>query len=244
MGDVMKKLLLATMAAAAFAMPAQAADMPVKAPPRVAPPVLFSWTGCYIGAQVGGQWGRDREREFVTGTGVFTGTEFRFNSRGVVGGGHLGCTWQASAFVFGLEVDVEGAGVRGSFRFPNGDGTDFRSNFQGSFRGRLGWAMDRTLLYATGGLAWARLRYIDITPGIAESHSQIKAGWTVGGGIEQAFWSNWTARIEYRFTDYGTERHASTVAFPGFSYEHEPNSHSVRAYLTYRWGGGAVVARY
>jgi outer membrane immunogenic protein len=233
----MNKYLLAMTAAVALVVPAQAADMPVKAPPPVVAP-LFNWSGCYIGAQIGWQWGKDLEREFDTVTGAATGFEQGFNSNGVVGGGHLGCNWQANAFVFGIEGDIEASGVTGSFRVANGDGTDFRSKWQGSIRGRLGWAVNRTLLYATGGLAWAELEYIDVPAGgVTESHTHTKTGWTVGGGVEQAFSGNWSARVEYRYTEYGSHRYNSVNAFPGFSYEHAPNFHAIRGYLTYRFGG-------
>ena len=54
-GDNMKRLLLGSFVALAMGSAAVAADMPVKAPPPVA---AFSWTGCYVGIEGGGAWGR------------------------------------------------------------------------------------------------------------------------------------------------------------------------------------------
>lgn len=245
---VMRKCLLSSAALVGLlSAPAMAADIPARMPVKAPPPataVAFSWTGCYIGAQVGYQWGKDREQQFFNPTGALF-QEIHFNSKGVVGGGHVGCNWQSNAFVFGLEADVEGSGVRGDFRFANGDGNDFRSTVQGSVRGRLGWAFNQTLLYVTGGLAWAHLEYVDIdaVPGARESHKFNRAGWTVGAGVEQALSANWSVRGEYRFTDYGKVSYDLVVVAPGFRFTHEPEFHAVRGYLTYRWGG-PVVARY
>src|SRR5689334_11806598 len=61
-GSQMKHTILAMTAAAALAIPAaaQAADLAVKAPIYKAPPPveIFTWTGCYIGGNVGGKWAR------------------------------------------------------------------------------------------------------------------------------------------------------------------------------------------
>ena len=55
----MKKFLLGTVALAAFAGPAFAADMPARTytkdpPPYTAPALVYNWTGFYIGGHVGG----------------------------------------------------------------------------------------------------------------------------------------------------------------------------------------------
>jgi outer membrane immunogenic protein len=243
----MKKLLLGSVAAAALMVgPAVAADM--RAPVRKAPPVAapaYSWTGCYIGVQGGWQWGRDHTAEYVTATGVFNNFDERFDSDGFVGGGHIGCTYQAGVWVWGIEGDFEGATIDGGYTLsPSLDGTNFELQWQGSIRGRLGWAVDRTLFYVTGGLAFASLEYTYVDGGtVFESFKDTQAGWTIGAGIEHAFAGNWTARVEYRFTDYGSVSNNSLVAFPGFTYRHDPEFHAVRGYLTYRFGG-PVVARY
>jgi len=87
--------------------------------------------------------------------------------------------------------------------------------FSGTVRGRIGYAPGNWLFYATGGFAWT---YDEFTrtqlagmpaggtavPGTVESIWKVpRAGWTAGGGVEAALWSNWTARVEYLFTDYG-----------------------------------------
>jgi outer membrane immunogenic protein len=148
--------------------------------------------------------------------------------------------------VLGLEADIEASGVRGSFNFPNGDGSSFRSNWQGSVRARLGYAADRALFYVTGGLAFADMRHSYYTAAVIESFSQTRTGWTLGAGVEYAFTPNWTARVEYRYSDFGRSNYASAVAFPGFSYQQRPQEHAVRVGVSYLFSTGpsAVVARY
>jgi outer membrane immunogenic protein len=123
----------------------------------------------------------------------------------------------------------------------NRNGTDFEVQWQGSVRGRLGWAIDRTLFYATGGLAFAELQYTYVSANtVFESFKDTRTGWTIGAGVEHAYTPNWTIRAEYRFTDYGSVTNNSLVAFPGFTYRHDPEFHAVRGYLTYRFGGPAA----
>lgn len=87
-----------------------------------------------------------------------------------------------------------------------------RCSIEGSFRGRIGWAWNRFLLYGTGGIAFA-----DVTNDYGESfcfgggcsglnfdsRTRTLVGWTAGGGIEYAFTPNWLFGVEYRYTDFG-----------------------------------------
>ena len=113
----MKKLILGSVAltALAVASPAVAADlparMPVKAP--VLPPIAYTWTGCYVGGNVGYGWGkREIDRFDGRDRGSSEGLDYSFNGHGVVGGGQLGCNWQSSNWVWGLEGDIQATGIR------------------------------------------------------------------------------------------------------------------------------------
>lgn len=177
---------------------ASAADMPAKAPIYKAPPVVvYNWTGFYVGADVGGGWGRH------TRTIPSTGFENSYNSSGVLGGLHAGYNWQMQSFVFGLETDINWTGIKGDDGGAGGTLDSTKLKWVGSLRGRVGYAWDRFLLFATGGWAYGGLEHFnDGAPG--ETFTRNKSGWTVGGGIEYAFHPNWTARADYRYIDLGT----------------------------------------
>ncbi|BBO04160.1 MULTISPECIES: outer membrane protein [Bradyrhizobium] len=242
----MKKLAIAAAALVLGTAGASAADLAARPYTKAPAPVaaVYNWTGFYIGAQAGYGWGDNSTRELVTATGAPTGFVQGFNADGFVGGGHVGYNWQAGQFVFGLEGDIEGADVKGGYRLANTNGTDFRIDAQASIRGRLGVAFNNSLLYVTGGVAWADMDHTYVLANtLFETVSRTRTGWTVGAGWEYGFTPNWSARLEYRYTDFGTFRNNSTVAFPGFSYEHDPVLHTVRAGVSYRFGG-PVIAKY
>ena len=75
---------------------------------------------------------------------------------------------------------------------------------------RAGWAFDRVLLYATGGVAFSHWSLnhtysdtVDAVP-VNITTSTTRTGWTVGGGLEYALTNNWTVRGEYLYADFGT----------------------------------------
>jgi hypothetical protein len=113
--------------------------------------LLHRWSGWL--------WGDNRTTEFVTATGLPTGFNQNYNTDGVVGGIHAGYNWQSGQFVFGLEGDLEGADIKGGYRLANTNGTDYRLRDQASIRGRLGVAFNNSLLYVTGGVAFADIEH-------------------------------------------------------------------------------------
>lgn len=250
----MKKIILPALAAALLSSTAMAADLPGRGPaiapaPAFSPMPVFTWTGVYIGGQVGYAWGKDSTTRFVTATGVPTGFSQGFSPSGAVGGLHAGFNYQMGSIVLGVETDIEASGYKGNYRLGNGDGTDAKTNWQGSLRGRVGVALDRALIYATGGLAFANFTHtiIDGVTPATESFKKTDMGWTAGVGIEYAFTRNLTARAEYRYSDYGNINHASLVAFPTFTHRHNPSNHAVRfgvSYLFNMSGSGPVVAKF
>ena len=213
---------------------------------------VFSWTGCYIGADVGGGFinDRDSERTAAGAPSPFSPTSSA-NPSGVTAGGFLGCNYQfSSGIVIGAEGDANWANVRsGTAAFPGsalpGFANDFyetRSDFQASARGRLGYAFNRTLLYATGGAAWANITEHDVSPsggGIFNNTSSTLPGWTVGGGLEYAFLYNLIGRVEYRYSDFGTFSYAPPIFAP-FVENHRITENQVLVGLSYKFGGGPM----
>jgi outer membrane immunogenic protein len=213
---MLRRILMASVGAIALAGTAVAADLPSPAPPPVyVPPVpIFTWTGVYVGGQVGYAWG-NQSANFGDSFGLFDNVSY--NGDGVIGGAHVGYNLQLSQFVIGLEGDVDGSsiskGVSGVV-FPLGGAfgsvnTSFNSNanVQGSIRGRVGYAWDRVLVYATGGVAFAGVNSDLSTSTLFgtsyDAASNTRVGWTVGGGLEYAVTNNWSIRAEYRYSDFG-----------------------------------------
>jgi outer membrane immunogenic protein len=140
---------------------------------------------------------------------------------GFLGGGQVGCNLQfGSNWVIGIEGDGSGSDIRGDITQTvlGITGTAHaQTDWIASATGRLGWAWDRWLLYAKGGAAWAGDKYSAFIPVFNEQleASETRTGWTVGGGIEWAFWSNWSAKAEYDYYDFGTRTLTLTGTFAG-----------------------------
>ncbi|HEV2571746.1 porin family protein [Methylocella sp. CPCC 101449] len=232
----MRKTLLTAVALSAMASTAMAADLPRRAPAPAPAPMyvapIFTWTGFYVGAQIGGGWGRSE----VAG--------INYNANGVVGGLHAGYNQQFGMIVAGVEGDFEATSMKGSAVDFFGNMYKTRVPWQGSLRARVGVAaFDRALIYATGGVAFASIKNDVIVPPFASSTTTTRAGWTVGAGVEYAIDNNWSVRAEYRYTDYGR---FNVGFFPLGSANTRFRENAVRVGVSYRFGGpaGPVLARY
>jgi outer membrane immunogenic protein len=217
--------------------PVNAADLSMlfKAPPPVP---AFSWTGFYIGAEVGYAWGKDTTTEYLTATNTFTGFNPSYNVHSAVGGLYGGYNYQIGSVVLGIESDIEAANINGGFTAPavGGAGTT-RLDWQGSLRGRLGFTADKVLFYGTGGLAFADIShtYTNLITGVPETTASLRTGWTAGAGVEVALTPKLLARVEYRFTDYGPYRYDSATSFPGFTGQQEPRFSTIRVGAAYKF---------
>jgi outer membrane immunogenic protein len=210
----------------AGALPAAAADLPVKARPMAPVATAYNWTGCYIGGNVGGKWARTDDTVTigpVPGNAGATVTFARETASTILGGGQLGCNWQApgSNWVLGVEGDVDWQRWRTNRvlavtvpPFVAGDTFDVRSDWQASARGRLGYAWDRWMLYVTGGAAFTNVKafanfpvFVGAVTFPASSAEDSKTIWgpTFGGGFEYAFTNNWSFGVEARYAWYGNQ---------------------------------------
>lgn len=242
----MKKVLLTSVALAALACgPALAADMPVrrgmpvKAPQPVPVMAGYSWAGFYIGGHVGGGWS---DKCFAD---TAQGPDGCHEGDGWLGGGQVGYNWQTGNIVFGVEFSGSIADISGSHTSLIGAPDQYRSEVSSVFllTGRVGYAFDRLLLYATGGGAWVRDRFEYV--GLAtESIKQTRSGWTIGAGLEYAFSPNWSLAAQYNFIDLGDK----DVNFPlaGFTANADSELHLATVRLNYRFGGSGpfVAGRY
>lgn len=190
-----------------------------------------NWTGYYIGGQVGYQWSRDKFDDPAFGAPPLRG-EIDFD--GFVGGIHVGVNKQTGSLVMGIEADVEyadgsgsGTGFTGGVPFVTGHAD---ISWQGSVRLRAGRVFGNTLVYATGGLAFADHKFGYTFGGVTDQFSETMIGWTVGTGAEMMLPGRWTMRGEYRYTDYGKASGSiiNCCAPPPNSQDHDVTSHTLR----------------
>ncbi len=264
---MINKILLSTVAVVALAGTAFAADLPSRrAPPVYAPPPpipVFTWTGFYVGGQVGYEFGRDNGFAVATATGAgLAGNSAR--STGVIGGAHIGYNFSSqslpvfgsifgafgSGVVIGIEGDVDGSSARARYAL-GGIAVNSRDQIQGSVRGRLGYAFDRFLVYGTGGAAFGGFRnsYVNTLVGGTDSLSHTRVGYTVGGGIEYGVTNNLSLRVEYRYSDFGSYTDVLGGATAGgVAVRHRDTDNRIQGGFSYKFDTFApvspVVARY
>jgi len=205
------EIFLGTVVAALIGGPAISADLPTKAPYYKAPPAYYGWTGCYIGVEGGGAWGRAQTKVASTGEPF----QPRFNINGGIAGGEWGCNLQvAGSWVIGYEGDFSWTDKRGTAFDGRTAGNSaipitIKESWITTQRARLGLAWDRTLFYATGGVAFARVEWSGLLAPPAFGSTFVArddhtfTGGVVGGGIEHRLWDNLSIKAEYLFVDFG-----------------------------------------
>jgi outer membrane immunogenic protein len=192
----MKKFLVAGVIIISASTATMAADL---APPV---PAAYDWTGFYIGLNAGAAWNNS---SFDIDDGV---NFFNLDDDGAAftGGVEAGYNWQMDSLVMGLEADFNYLGFHEDedFAGPPAASIDFKENWFGTVRGRLGWAADNLLLYGTGGLAYGNTKVEACIGGVCGSESNVNWGWTAGGGLQYAFAQNWILGAEYLYVDLGS----------------------------------------
>ncbi|MCX5581738.1 outer membrane protein [Kaistia terrae] len=212
---------------------AQAADLTTAPAPveEMAPEPTLTWSGLYIGGDLG--WGQTSTSYAVTAPGG--GSSLSSTNRdGVLGGLFVGYNWQFDKVVLGAEVDASFL-TTGEERFTafTGDFVTARTNWVGSARGRLGYAMDRGLFYVTGGLAFASSEVkVPLTGISVDAGDSARWGGTVGVGAEYALSSHWITGVEYRYTRY----ESSTPNIPGdINISQDLDTNQITARLAYKF---------
>lgn len=227
----MKKILLSATALTALSFSAFAADLPSRqAPQAFAPAPIFTWTGFYVGGTVGA---------------VGLSTNYNIddysnqNAKGTGGGALAGLTvgynYQIGAVVLGAEADYSLSTAGNSASGLNIPGASADMKSFGTLRARVGYTVDRVLVYVTGGLAVANLKgssfdyYLDSD--CRAGFSRTKLGWTLGAGVEYALTSHISLKAEALYADFGKKsamnscgcRHSfkntATVARVGMNYK-------------------------
>ena len=201
-------------------------DAPVAAAP-------FKWTGFYLGGNVGYSWGHlDTTDNSVTTNGAlfgipgaytpaqtFAGSDSSAVIEGMLGGVQVGYNIQISSLVVGIEGAFHLADLVDQNSYLGSDlGPYYKMrsslDYFGTLTARIGYAFDRALVYGLAGVAIGRgegqleiIPGVDPTnPGFSDKVTETLVGVTVGGGVEVALTDAWSAKVEYQFTNFNSER--------------------------------------
>ncbi|AMS38985.1 hypothetical protein AA2016_0042 [Aminobacter aminovorans] len=232
-GFSMRQILAATVAMLAIVTAAGAADSVA----TEAGSATYNWSGFYAGVLLGYGTGDSSAISDNGFDGSAPEDRADLSPKGFAGGAVAGYNWQRDQLVFGVESEVGYLGAKDDFWFPDGDDYFARSEYglYGSLAGRLGFAIDRTLITARAGVIVADIDYGygDIDGGVngePDPDSSIfgdgaRAGFTIGASIEHAFAGDWVGRLDYAYSDFGS--HIETDGFDE-TYDVSDNLHMIR----------------
>ena len=174
----MKRIVFSAMAVAAVTAPAAAQE-------------ATKFDGPFVGVQLG--WQQDRRS--ATSSTVPPSTT-RVTGDGLVYGGQVGYDANIGGAVLGLEGSITGRSGN------NGSATlDFETGRTINVTARAGLLVSpESLLYARGGFSNARFSFTN-----PAGNSENRNGYTLGAGYERSLADNISARIEYAYSDYGSD---------------------------------------
>jgi high affinity Mn2+ porin len=252
-------VLMLVIVVIACASRAQADDV------NLAPGQSYDWTGFYLGGHLGLAWGNS---DWTAGPGISGSNQLfqkidTFDNGGSFFGGLQGGFNYVlpNRVLLGVEADASfpswptlptgvnpfGVSIGGGSTFASRTlgAVSFAETVQsfGSLRGRIGYAPGNWLFYATGGFAWAydQQSLTQVSTGNTDTPFRWRLGGAVGAGIEAPIAPQWTARLEYLFTDFGK----STTNFsPGAPQSVDSNFRlqELRLGLNYQFGSDAGPA--
>ena len=230
----MKRILVTTLSmmtlASASALAADLPQRPVYNPPVVVAAPAPMWTGCYLGGNVGGAFGR-ATLDF-NGVGDITKSQ-----SGFAAGGQVGCDYQFNGgWVIGARDMYDWTNLHSSGSNSNA-AVNFDAQWFDTLTARIGYAVvPNTLLYFQGGVAWSHN-----SANVTTNNNQVgqisntRTGWTIGGGAEYMFAPNWSTFIEYNYMDFGSSStSASSTACPAGCF-FKTNEQTVLVGLNFRF---------
>jgi outer membrane immunogenic protein len=236
---------------------ASAADLPLKARP-VAVPNLYNWTGCYLGANVGGAWDRiDTTQVGDDVAGPVLVNFGREKDSSVIGGGQAGCDFMAGKdLVFGVQSTFDFGSVSGRHNLtdlPTFSETNTLKSIV-TATGRIGYLWTPQFMgYGKFGVAYLQDRNQVFLPSGApflQSTTFWQPALTAGVGGEWMFAPNWSVFAEWNYIwteDNDFAQHFNPApGFVGETLVYRPHVQTVLVGLNYKfhWDGGPVVAKY
>ncbi len=239
---------------------ARAADIPkpvYKAAPAV---VVTTWTGCYIGGQVGGAWS-DTSWQYrninpynsIGPAGPILAANQDFDASSWIAGGQVGCNYEfANRWVIGVEGSWTATDLKQTkdnvvqIFAPSLQSVTTEIKSIATITGRLGYSTDPAwLIYAKGGYARGRIETSGRTsppmPGLDLDWdtSSWHNGWIIGGGVEYRLWRNVIVGVEYGYVRLNEKNHVGAVSGGAITaanqVEHgvDADIHSVVARISY-----------
>lgn len=198
----------------------------------------YNWHGLYFGGHVG--LGRGNANATVLDTAQPSNSN---TFGGPIGGAQLGYNVLLPSHVLlGWEVDasfpnyIASNAVIASVVTPQNQVTE-ELDYVATARGRVGYAFGPWLVYGTGGVALMGGRFLnDLPSGNEEKQLKTRFGGVAGVGIEYAFDSNWTIRLEYL---YGRFANADVAFQSGANYASTANFNMLRLGLNRKLTGQA-----
>jgi outer membrane immunogenic protein len=253
-------VILAGASVIALTVAASAADLaplPAAASFKDVPSYGVNWSGMYVGVNGGYGWDESKIGDKI-------GPDLGVSPEGGFGGGQIGVNWQQGNIVFGLEADLQAASIKDSKSVTQiydesspSVTTTYKSSLDwfGTLRGRVGYAADRTLVYATGGLAYGHISdeisgkatpsggggdcgaADDCVPSTPidlykQKHGTDATGYVLGGGVEHKFNQAWSVKAEYQYLNLGQDSHFANVTNEDYAVS------TARLGLNYHVGGG------
>lgn len=252
------KLFISTLACLVLSAVAEsfAADMAVKAPFPL-PAAIPSWTGFYLGGNVGPGWS---QKQFIDNfSAPFGAVDGSATATGVVGGVQGGYNYQIQSILLGIEGGFTWSGANSSFScFPLLAPQTCTANprWLADIAGRLGTVVNSPafgdwLLYVKGGAAWVHDDYTDLAlggapkpalPGVLFNASETRSGWIVGGGVELMLLPAWSVRFEYDYYGFPNKSVGFTDGAGDFFTEDiHQNMQTVTVGINYHFGFVAPV---
>ena len=201
MRNIVSVWLTSTVLGLGLLQAASAADLRVKAPIRKTSTSarVYDWSGPYVGAHVGGAWSNS------TLTNSNISTTWNPGGTGFIGGLQVGYNLQAGSFLYGVEGDFDWttfSGMSSAIATPLGViQASANKNWISTAAARLGITSDLMLVYGKIGGGWAQSSAAlnVVNGGAVWTGSRTDGGWLVGAGMEYAFASNWTGKLEYDY---------------------------------------------